>query len=82
MAPTPPSKQWLHEVEAQVVAGLVLMIVTGVGWLALTVPRQLDQILANQKVISERAAAVEARVGKAEEKLNVIDRRVTTLEAR
>ena len=83
MAPTPPGpgRQFIREVEAQVVAGLVLALATGVGYLVHQVPRSLDLILANQRVMAERAAAIETRVTKTEEKLQVIDRRVTTLEA-
>lgn len=87
MGSTPPpgpghSRQFLREVEAQVIAGLVLSLAAGVGYLVYQVPRSLDQVLANQKVMAERAAAIEIRVGKTEERLQVIDRRVTTLEAR
>ncbi len=87
MAPTPPTppgpgRQFLREVEAQVVAGLVLALAAGVGYLVYQVPRSLDQVLAGQKVMAERAAAIEIRVGKTEEQLHVIDRRVTTLEAK
>ena len=83
MAPTPPGlgRQFMREVEAQVVAGLVLALAAGVGYLVHQVPRSLDLVLANQRVMAERAAAIETRVSKTEEKLQVIDRRVTTLEA-
>ena len=84
MAPTPPGpgRQFLREVEAQVVAGLVLTLVAGVGYLVVQLPRQLDAILANQKVMAERAAEVVIRLGKAEAQIDQIDGRVTTLEAR
>jgi hypothetical protein len=72
----------MREVEAQVVAGLVLALAGGVGYLVFQVPRLLDQVLANQKVISEKAALVEQRVGRAEQQIYGIDRRVTTLEAK
>lgn len=87
MEPTPPGtghepvRQFMREVEAQVVSGLVLALAAGVGYLVYQVPRSLDLVLANQRVMAERAAAIEARVSKTEEKLQVIDRRVTTLEA-
>ena len=63
-------------------AGLILAAVAGVGFLAWTVPRQLDLILANQKQLFEHAAAVEARLDKAEEKLQGIDSRLNRVEAR
>jgi len=85
MAPSPPtgpSRQFWREVEQQVAAGLILAAVGGIAFLVWTLPRQLDAILANQKVIAERATLLESRVGKAEQQLDQIDSRVTTLEAR
>jgi hypothetical protein len=85
MAPSPPTgpgRQFWREVEQQVAAGLILAAVGGIAFLVWTLPRQLDAILANQKVIAERANLLESRVGKAEQQLDQIDSRVTTLEAR
>ena len=84
MAPSPPGpgRQFWREVEQQVAAGLILAAVGGIAFLVWTLPRQLDAILANQKVIAERAAAMESRLGKAETQLDQIDSRVTTLEAK
>ena len=87
MEPTPPGtghepvRQFMREVETQVVAGLVLALAAGVGYLVYQIPRSLDLVLANQRAMADRAAAIEVRVTKTEEKLQVIDRRVTTLEA-
>ena len=87
MEPTPPGaghepvRQFMREVETQVVAGLVLALAAGVGYLVYQIPRSLDLVLANQRAMADRAAAIEVRVTKTEEKLPVIDRRVTTLEA-
>lgn len=47
-----------------------------------TIPRQLDQVLANQKAIADRAAAIELRMGKAEDYIQDVDHRVTRLEAK
>ena len=52
------------------------------GFLAWTVPRQLDLILANQKAIFERAAAIEVRLDKAEGNIQGLDHRITRMEAR
>ena len=84
MTPTPPGpgRQFWREVEQQVAAGMILAAVAGIGFISWTVPRQLDAILAGQKVIAERAAAMESRLGKAEQQIDSIDHRVTTLEAR
>jgi cell division protein FtsB len=84
MAPSPPGpgRQFWREVEQQVAAGLILAAVAGIGFLVWTLPRQLDAILANQKTIAERAAQLDVRMGKAEQQIDSIDSRVTTLEAR
>ena len=86
MAPTPPSgpnrPQFWHEVEQQVAAGLILAAVAGIGFIAWTVPRQLDQLLAGQKTITERAAAMERRIGQAEEDIQGLGIRVTKVELR
>jgi hypothetical protein len=82
MAPSGPGRQFWREVEQQVAAGLILAAVAGIGFLVWTLPRQLDAILANQKTIAERAAQLDVRMGKAEQELDSIDSRVTTLEAR
>jgi hypothetical protein len=84
MAPSPPGpgRQFWREVEQQVAAGLILAAVGGIAFLVWTLPRQLDAILASQKAIAERATQLESRVGKAEQQIDQIDTRVTTLEAR
>ena len=84
MAPSPPGpgRQFWREVEQQVAAGLILAAVAGIGFLVWTLPRQLDAILANQKTIAERAAQLDVRMGEAEQQIDSIDSRVTTLEAR
>jgi hypothetical protein len=71
---------WL-EVEQQVAAGLILLAVAGIGYIGITVPRQLDLVLENQKAILGRQVAAEQRLEKVEASLNGIDRRVTRLEA-
>jgi hypothetical protein len=78
----PPGKPpfWL-EVEQQVAAGLILLAVAGIGYIGITVPRQLDLVLENQKAILGRQVAAEQRLEKVETALNGIDRRVTRLEA-
>ena len=83
MAPSPPGpgRQFWREVEQQVAAGLILAAVAGIGFIAWTVPRQLDQLLAGQRAITERAAAMESRLGKAEQQIDSIDHRVTRMEA-
>lgn len=70
------------EVEQQVAAGLILAAVTGVAYIAWTVPRQLDQIYQQQVTLTERAKGIEAIVLKQGEALQTLDRRVTRLEAR
>jgi len=83
MAPSPPGpgRQFWREVKQQVAAGLILAAVGGIAFLVWTLPRQLDAILASQKAIAERATQLESRVGKAEQQIDQIDSRVTTLEA-
>jgi hypothetical protein len=83
MEPPPePGRQFWLDVEQQVAAGLILAAVAGVGFLAWTVPRQLDLILANQKAIFERAAAIEVRLDRAEGNIQGLDHRITRMEAR
>ena len=82
MSPTPPSRQFWIQVEQQVAAGLILSMVAGVGYLVWSVPRQLDQVLANQKSISDRATAIEQRMSAIDGQLDGLDRRVTRLESK
>ena len=78
----PPSKPpFWREVEQQVAAGLILLAVTGIGYIGVTVPRQLDLVLENQKAILSRQLVAEGRIEKAETAIIGIDRRVTRLEA-
>jgi hypothetical protein len=79
----PPSKPpFWREVEQQVAAGLILLAVAGIGYIGVTVPRQLDLVLENQKAVLSRQLAAEGRIEKAETAIIGIDRRVTRLEAR
>ena len=84
MAPTPPGpgRQFWREVEQQVAAGLILAAVAGIGFIAWTVPRQLDQLLAGQKAIAERATAMERRITQAEDEIHGLGIRVTRIESR
>ena len=84
MAPTPPGpgRQFWREVEQQVAAGLILAAVAGIGFIAWTVPRQLDQLLAGQKAIAERATAMERRLTQAEDDIQGLGIRVTRIESR
>jgi hypothetical protein len=76
-----PRFSW-KEVEQQVAAGLILAAVAGVGYIAWTVPRQLDQIYQQQVSLIEQARGLESEVSKHGEALQGLDRRVTRLEAR
>jgi len=78
--PQPKTHFWL-EVEQQVAAGLILLAVGGILYIGYTVPRQLDQVLENQKAVAARQLAAEDRLEKAEGAITGIDRRVTRLEA-
>ena len=84
MTPTPPGpgRQFWREVEQQVAAGLILAAVAGIGFIAWTVPRQLDQLLAGQKAIAERATAMERRITQAEDEIHGLGIRVTRIESR
>ena len=68
-------------VEEQVAAGLILLAACGIGFIAWTVPRQLDMVLQAQRVFTERVAAMEGRLGKVEDDVQGLDRRTTRLEA-
>jgi hypothetical protein len=68
-------------VEEQVAAGLILLAACGIGFIAWTVPRQLDLVLQAQRVFTERVAAMEGRLGKVENDVQGLDRRTTRLEA-
>lgn len=69
-------------VEEQVAAGLILLAACGIGFIAWTVPRQLDLVLQAQRVFAERFAAMESRLGQVENHVDGLDRRTTRLEAR
>jgi hypothetical protein len=75
------AKFW-SEVTPQVASGLILLAVAGIGYIGVTVPRQLDLVLENQKAILSRQLAAEGRIEKAETAIIGIDRRVTRLEAK
>jgi hypothetical protein len=70
---------WL-QVMPQVAAGIILLAVAGIGYIGITVPRQLDLVLENQKAVLARQGATEGRLEKAEGDIITIDRRVTRLE--
>lgn len=82
MGPPPPNRTFWLQVEQQVAAGLILSMVAGIGYLVWSVPRQLDLVLQNQRQISERAAAIEARMTNIDGQIDGLDRRVTRLESR
>ena len=71
-----------REVEQQVAAGLILLAAAGIGYIGITVPRQLDLVLENQKAILARQVAAEGRIEKIEGSVITLDRRVTRLEVR
>lgn len=77
-----PKSPFWREVEQQVAAGLILLAVAGIGYIGVTVPRQLDLVLENQKAILVRQMAAEGRLERVEGAVQGIDRRVTRLEAR
>ena len=72
--PSPPRFSW-REVLQQVAAWGILAAVSGIGFIAYTVPRSLDAIQAGQKAIAERAVSVEGRV-------TALESRVTRIEVR
>ena len=74
--------QFWGEVTPQVASGLILLAVAGIIYIGVTVPRQLDLVLENQKAIFTRQLAAESRIERMEESVGGIDRRVTRLEAR
>jgi hypothetical protein len=80
MAPS-DANFWRGVLQSAASWGLVCGV-GGIGWLSWQVPRQLDAILANQKVIAERATAMELRLGKAENDIQGLGIRVTRMEAR
>ena len=69
-------------VEEQVAAGLILLAACGIGFIAWTVPRQLDLVLQAQKTFTERIVVIEGRLVKVEGDVQGLDRRTTRLEAR
>jgi hypothetical protein len=77
-----PAPEFWEEVLPNVATGLILLAAGGIAFICITVPRQLDLVLENQKAINTRAAAAEDRIDKAEGAIIGIDRRVTRLEAR
>lgn len=76
-----PRFSW-RGVEEQVAAGLILLAACGIGFIAWTVPRQLDLVLQAQRAFTERIAAMEGRLIKVEDDVQGLDRRTTRLEAR
>lgn len=78
--PSAPRFRW-KGVEEQVAAGLILLAAGGIGFMVWTLPRQLDLVIRNQQIITERAAVIETRLGKVEDNIVILDRRTTRLEA-
>jgi hypothetical protein len=78
----PPKVPFWGEVLPQVASGLILLAVAGIAYIGITVPRQLDLVLENQKAVLSRQLAAEDRIEKAEGAISGIDRRVTRLEAK
>ena len=74
--------QFWGEVTPQVASGLILLAVAGIIYIGVTVPRQLDLVLENQKAILTRQLAAESRIERMEDSIGGIDRRVTRLEAK
>jgi len=69
------------QVMPQVAAGIILLAVAGIGYIGITVPRQLDLVLENQKAVLARQGVTEGRLEKVEGDIIMVDRRVTRLEA-
>ena len=69
-----------RQVVAQAAAGLVLAAVSGIGYLVYSVPRQLDQVVTNQRIMLERFGTVERRLDKAEAAVEGLNTRVSHLE--
>lgn len=63
-------------VEEQVAAGLILMAVCGIGFIAFTVPQRLDLILERVTTMSQRVTVLEGRVDRVEN--NVEDLKLKT----
>jgi hypothetical protein len=79
--PEPAQRFSWKGVEEQVAAVLILLAAGGIGFMVWTQPRQLDLVLRNQQIITERAAVMENRLGKVEDNIVILDRRTTRLEA-
>lgn len=75
-------KSFWQQTLANAAAGLIIAAAGGVGYLCWSVPRQLDQLLQNQRVMGDKFGIIENRLGKAEEKIETIDTRVTRIESR
>lgn len=75
-------KTFWQEALSQAVGGLIIAAVGGVGYLCWSVPKQLDQVLENQRQMVERFTQVEARMGKVEQDVNGLQIRVVKLEAK
>ena len=72
--------QFWKQVWAQAAAGLILAAAGGIGYLVYSVPRQLDQVVNNQRIMLERFGAVERRLDKAEGAIEGLNTRVSHLE--
>jgi hypothetical protein len=80
MAPS-DANFWRGVLQSAASWGLVCAV-GGIGWLSWQVPRQLDQLLAGQRAIVERATAIERRVSDAENDIQGLGIRVTRIESK
>lgn len=75
-------KSFWQQALSQAVGGLIIVAVGGIGFLCYSLPRQLDQVLQNQRVMADRFGSIESRVSKAEDSISGLQIRVTKIEAR
>jgi hypothetical protein len=75
-------RNFWQEALAQAAGGMILAAVGGIGFLCYSLPRQLDQVIQSQKVLTERFGAIEERVQKVEGDVNNLQIKVTRFEAR
>jgi hypothetical protein len=75
-------KTFWQEALAQAAGGMILAAVGGIGFLCYSLPRQLDQVIQSQKVLTERIVANEERLTKVEGDVGTLQIKVTRIEAR
>lgn len=75
-------KTFWQQALANAAGGLIISAAAGVGYLCWSVPRQLDQLLQNQRVMADRFGVIESRLGRAEERIEGLGTRVAHLESR